>query len=109
MIRCRNVQFTEVAAQMHTEVCDASNLRRIQDFFANYRLNYKHLAIVLLFFLPDDKNAHLSIDRSNWTYGTVDINILTVSVYCRGVGIPIWTNQAATPIPKNAAMSSGKY
>lgn len=90
MIRCRNVQFTEVAAQMDTEVCDASNLRRIQDFFADYRLNYKHLAIVLLFFLPDDKNAHLSIDRSNWTYGAVDINILTVSVYCRGVGIPIW-------------------
>jgi len=90
MIRCRNVQFTEVASHMDTSVCDDSNLRRIQDFFADYRLDYRQLAIVLLFFLPDDKNAHLSIDRSNWTYGSVDINILTVSVYCRGVGIPIW-------------------
>lgn len=90
MIRCRSVQFTEVASEMDTEVCDASNLRRIQDFFANYRLDYKQLAITLLFFLPDDKQAHLSIDRSNWTYGQLDINILTITVYCKGVGIPLW-------------------
>lgn len=90
MISCRHVQFTEVAAKMDTQVCDASNLRRIQDFFATYRLDYKQLAIVLLFFLPDDKQAHLSIDRTNWTFGATDINILTVSVYCRGVGIPLW-------------------
>ena len=36
MIRCRNVQFTEVASHMDTEVCDASNLRRIQDFFGKF-------------------------------------------------------------------------
>jgi len=90
MIHCRSVHFTEIASKMETEVGDASNLRRIQDFFAGYRLDYRQLAMVLLFFLPDDKQAHLSIDRSNWTYGATDINILTVSVYCKGVGIPIW-------------------
>jgi len=109
IIRCRSVQFTEVASHMNTEVCDASNLRRIQDFFANYRLNYRHLAMVLLMFLPDDKEAHLSIDRSNWTYGDLDINILAVTVYCKGVGIPLWFEMLEDKSGGNSNTAERKY
>lgn len=90
MLRCRNVQFCEIAAQMDTKAKNASNLRRIQLFFAKYKLDYRQLATLLILMLPESQRWHLSIDRTNWQFGELDINYLVVSVSCRGVGVPIW-------------------
>lgn len=89
MIKSRSVQFLELAANMDTESLDESNMRRIQDFMANYKLNYQQIAILLFLLLPDTGEIELAIDRTNWMQGQIDINILTISAYCRGVGIPL--------------------
>jgi hypothetical protein len=39
-------------------------------------------------FVPT-KKCRVSIDRTNWQFGQQDINILTLTVYSHGVGIPI--------------------
>ena len=90
LLQCRDVQFCEVASQMDTKAQNASNLRRIQMFFAEYKLDYRQVAVLLILMLPESRHWHLSIDRTNWQFGDVDINYLTVSASCRGVGIPIW-------------------
>lgn len=90
MIRSRNVQFCEIAAHMDTDAQNDSNLRRIQMFFADYRLDYRQIAVLLILMLPDARRWHLSIDRTNWQFGQLDINYLVVSLSCRGVGVPIW-------------------
>ena len=51
LIRGRSVQFVEVANHMSTKVKTESNLRRIQDFIANYGLNYEQIALLLCCFL----------------------------------------------------------
>jgi len=90
MIKSRNVHFCEIASHMDTQVGISSNLRRIQKFFAEYKINYRLIAIVLLTLLPRGRKIILGIDRTNWYFGKTDINFLVISAYCRGVGIPIW-------------------
>ena len=47
LIRGRSVQFVEIANHMSTKVKTESNLRRIQDFIANYELDYEQIALLL--------------------------------------------------------------
>lgn len=46
--------------------------------------------MLLVLFLPVGDSYMLSIDRSNWEFGSKDINFLVVSICVKGVGIPIW-------------------
>ncbi|MEN0051257.1 MAG: IS4 family transposase [Bacteroidota bacterium] len=90
MLQSRSVDYSEIAANMNTTSLDESNLRRIQDFMANYKLNYVQIAMLLILLLPQKGEIQLAIDRTNWERGDMDINILTISAYCRGVGVPLW-------------------
>lgn len=84
----RSVQFQEIALHFNDEAKVDSNLRRIQRFFAEYELNYEQLAVILLNFIPE-KKYRLCIDRTNWKFGSTDINIFALTVYYKGTSIPI--------------------
>ena len=90
LISGRSVQFVEIANHMSTQVKTESNLRRIQDFIANYELNYEQIALLLCCFLPPKGQVTLAIDRTNWQFGECDINFLVISAYCQGAAIPLW-------------------
>ncbi|MCK5678927.1 MAG: IS4 family transposase, partial [Flavobacteriaceae bacterium] len=65
-----------------------SNLRRIQAFFSDYQMNYQQIAIILISFIPN-KKYRLCIDRTNWKFGSKDINIFALTIYYKGTSIPI--------------------
>lgn len=88
MIETRSVQFPELATKLNVSAQDDSNLRRIQAFFAQYALDYRVIACALMSFVPT-KKCRISIDRTNWPFGQQNINILTLTVYSHGVGLPI--------------------
>lgn len=88
MCMARSVQFKEIALFLNDDAKVDSNLRRIQSFFADYELNYKQIAIIMICFIPE-KKYRLCIDRTNWKFGSVDINIFGLTVYYKGTSIPI--------------------
>jgi hypothetical protein len=88
IIETRSVQFPELATKLNAAAKDPSNLRRIQAFFAHYELDYRVIGCVLMSFVTT-KKCRISIDRTNWTFGQQNINILTLTVYSHGVGLPI--------------------
>jgi hypothetical protein len=88
IIETRSVQFPELATKLNGSARDESNLRRIQAFFANYELDYRVIACVLMSFVTT-KKCRISMDRTNWQFGAQNINILTLTVYSHGVGLPI--------------------
>lgn len=90
LIKGRSVQFIEIANHMSTQAKTASNVRRIQDFIANYVLDYEQVALLLCCFLPARGQITLAIDRTNWQFGERDINFLVISAYCQGAAIPLW-------------------
>lgn len=90
LIQGRSVQFVEVANHMSTKAQTASNIRRIQDFMANYALDYEQMALLLYCFLPAKGEITLAIDRTSWQFGQCDINFLVISAYGQGAAIPLW-------------------
>ena len=84
----KSVKFTELAEELNGEVKDESNLRRIQSFFANFDFEYYAFSRLMLSFVPHLR-LDLSIDRSNWQFGEVDFNVLTLTVGYKGIGLPI--------------------
>jgi hypothetical protein len=88
MIKNKSISFPELAEDLNEDVKSESNLRRIQDFFANYDLQYMAYAELLAGFIPLLK-FDLAIDRTNWKFGSTHINILCLAVRYQGVGVPI--------------------
>ena len=88
MCVARSVQFPEIAVHLNEDAKVDSNLRRIQAFFSDYELNYEHIAIILISFIPE-KKYRLCIDRTNWKFGSKDINIFALTIYYKGTSIPI--------------------
>ena len=88
IILSKNVQFSAIAEHFPSDVELASHIRRMERFFDDYKLDYKQIGILLLCVLPPGR-IHISIDRTNWKFGEQNINFLTITAYCKGVGIPL--------------------
>lgn len=89
LIRVRTVNFTEIA----TAFCGASkphsHYRRIQRFFKDFPLIRAHIAAAVVRWMPLGQRWLLCLDRTNWTFGTLHINILVLAVAYNGVAIPL--------------------
>lgn len=90
LIISRSVQYCELADKMTGEATEESKLRQIQRFMSDYELDYEWVLCFLLLLLPKHGKITLSIDRTEWEFGSQNHNVLVLSVYTHGVGIPIW-------------------
>ena len=90
LIKSRNVQFCEVAQHLNNEAKLSSNEVRIQDFFREVDIDYFYLALLLLQFLSAKKKLRLCIDRTEWDFGSCQINILMVVVGCGDYQLPLY-------------------
>jgi hypothetical protein len=90
LIQARSVSFHEIADKMDTDCKEESNLRRIQHFMSSYNLDMEFVMMLILLLLPCNCKIRLSIDRTNWDFGGKSHNVLVVTAYTHGVGIPLW-------------------
>lgn len=90
LIKSRKVQFCEVAHHLNDKVKLASNENRIQDFFRETEINYSGVAFLLISLLPKDQKLRLCIDRTEWDFGTRQVNILMILVGYRDLQIPLY-------------------
>jgi len=89
LLESKKVQFKELSLHINSEAKESSTERRIQDFFADFEFDYDLVALLLCSFFPKGKLT-LCIDRSEWDFGKYQCNILVISVYFKGVGIPLY-------------------
>lgn len=89
MIMTKSVVYADLAEELNEDAQLASNIRRIQRLIAKYKLNYVQIALLTSLLLPKGK-WELSLDRTNWKHGSSSINILAITVWVKGVGVPIW-------------------
>ncbi len=80
----QTVSLHKIASAMPTSVERDSNLRRLQRFLARYAFNLDLFAL-----LPVKTGLVLSLDRTNWKFGKVNINILMLGVTYKGVAFPL--------------------
>lgn len=95
LIQSRNrsadaVQFCEVAQHLNDEVKLASNENRIQDFFREVDMDYQCLALLVLALIPKKQKLRICIDRTEWDFGTCQVNILMVLVGYGDLQLPLF-------------------
>jgi len=90
--KLQTVNFTKLAQGLGGVTLVESNLRKIQRFFAEFVVDADLIAKIIFSLLPGQAPYKLCLDRTNWQFGSTDINILTVSICYNGVSIPLlWT------------------
>jgi hypothetical protein len=89
LLECKNVLFSELSLHIKNGTKTNSNFRRIQRFFQKVSFDEKTLAQFLLSMMPAAK-VILCIDRTNWKIGIYKCNILMITAYFNGIGLPLY-------------------
>jgi Transposase DDE domain. len=89
LCKVQTVGFEKLATAFETGSKSDSSLRRIQRFIADYSLDTDLIARLIFKLLPHNPPYRLALDRTNWKFGSVNINILTLAIVYQGVAFPI--------------------
>lgn len=87
LIQLSTVNLAKLALALAAK--PASNYRRIQRFFAEAKLPQRATAALVLHLLPLKDRFVISIDRTEWHFGTTPINILMASIVYDGTAFPL--------------------
>jgi len=89
LCKVQTVCFEKLAASFDTDVGINSSLRRIQRFMADYLLDTNLIARLVFALLPHEPPYRLAMDRTNWKFGSSNINILVLAIVYQGVAFPV--------------------
>lgn len=90
LMSAKDVQYHAVASEMSGDALESSKVRRIQRFMADFDLDYLCVAQFMLDLLPPKGKITFCLDRTEWSFGKTTHNILVLTAYSHGVGVPIW-------------------
>ena len=86
----RSVNFTKIANKFPGFSSQKSKYKRIQRFFRFFEIDYIQIAKFIACIVPhSSKRWILSIDRTNWKFGFININILTLGIVYEGIAFPL--------------------
>jgi predicted ferric reductase len=88
LIQVKTVNLVKLAITLEGTDNQVSLYRKLQRFFSSFNLAYTSLAklLVKLARIEGDKWL-LAIDRTNWKFGKLSINILVLSICHKGIAI----------------------
>ena len=89
LIKSRSVLFSEIADKIDLDIKPESIERRIQGFFQKTSFDYLQLGKLLLGFVHHHR-VILSIDRTEWDFGLVQVNILCAVVSIGKMAVPVY-------------------
>lgn len=104
LLKVKTVNLTEIATALNPKAKVSSNYRRLQRFFAEFDLDYKVMAKLIVSLLPRPAEGYtLSLDRTNWQFGQFSINLLVLAIIHNGVAFPVYWSFLAKKGNSNTA------
>jgi hypothetical protein len=92
VIRVRSVNLSELSTAFIGKALQASNYKRLQRFFREFRLDYSEFARTIATWIEVKEDWVLTLERTQWEFGTQMHNVLVLGVAYKGVAIPLlWT------------------
>lgn len=88
LIQVRTVNLAQIALGLNPLVKIGSNYRRCQRFLAEFSFESEAVGGLILSLLPKGRLT-LCIDRTEWDFGQVSINILFIGAAYQGVAYPL--------------------
>ena len=89
LCKVQTVTFEKLANSFDSSSTADSSLRRIQRFIATYYFDSDLVARLIFSLIPDNKTVRITMDRTNWKFGKLDINIFMLGVVYQGVAFPL--------------------
>lgn len=89
LCKIKTVNYVSLSNVFDSNANAESSMRRIQRFMADFDLPMKLISSFIFGILPEKKNLVLVLDRTNWKFGSKNINILMLGVCYKNMAIPI--------------------
>ncbi len=89
LCKVKTINYDRLASGFDSKASKDSSYRRIQRFMSEFDLPMKIVSKLIFSLLPQRDNLILVLDRTNWKFGTKNINILMLGVSYKNVAIPL--------------------
>jgi hypothetical protein len=89
LCKVKTINYDRLASGFDTKVDKGSNYRRIQRFMASFDFTMKTVSMLIFSLLPKKEDLVLVMDRTNWKFGTNNINILMLGISYKNVAFPL--------------------
>jgi len=90
MLQTRTVNLTKIANGFAKKGKKSGKVRRTEEFFRRFEIEYDDIARLLSSFIENMTTWTLTMDRTNWKIGKVNINILYLAVAYKSIAIPLF-------------------
>ena len=93
IIKVKSVNLAQIAVGFYSKSSNESCYKRIQRFLRFFDFDQSLIIKIVFSIFPMPRKIILAMDRTNWKWGKIHLNILVLSITYRGIGIPIfWYN-----------------
>jgi hypothetical protein len=89
LIAVKTVCLTQIASVFPGEATKDSHYKRIRRFLADFELDFAAFAVLVTKLVGIDGPWVLSMDRTNWKLGKLELNILMLSLVHAGISFPL--------------------
>lgn len=89
LCKVKTINYDRLASGFDTEVDKGSSYRRIQRFMKEFDFPMKMVSSLKFNLLHVRTNLVLVLDRTNWKFGTKNINILMLGIRYKNVAFPL--------------------
>jgi len=89
LCKVKTINYDRLASAFDSKASKDSSYRRIQRFMAFFDFPMKTVSMLIFSLLPEKTNLTLVLDRTNWKFGTKNINILMLGVAYKNVAFPL--------------------
>ena len=91
LVKVRTVNFAEIATAFSGKAKTESKYKRIVRFFRSFTIDFTAMSKLIVALLPmKNLNWVLTMDRTNWKIGKININILMLGIAYKGIAFPIF-------------------
>lgn len=90
LVKVRSTNLTQLAQVFIGVAQPTSHYKRLQRFLREFKLDYDKCARVLAKCFCPDTTWVLCLDRTNWQFGSFDINFLVLAVAHKKLAIPLF-------------------
>ena len=89
LVTAKTVNLVEIACVFAGQAKQDSKYKKLQRFFRFFEIPYADIADFSLQLLGVAGPWTLTLDRTNWKFGLVDINLLVLGIVHQGIAYPI--------------------
>lgn len=89
LFRVKSVNLSELATAFCGNAQITSHYKRLQRFFSEFDLDYPAIAQMVVRLMQIPQPWILSVDRTQWQFGSCIFNILTLGIVHQGIAFPV--------------------